>query len=1057
MWLINVALRNPYAILALAIGLCLLSITVVPTMPIDILPDFETPVVVSFFSYQGLPTMDMEKSVTSRVERALTLAGGIEHQESRTVSGAAVIKIFFQPGTDPHAAMNDIVNLEASDMFHLPPGIEWPFTLRSEPANLPVVLAAISGEGLSETELYKIGYYAVRNKMGGLRGVQIPHPFGGKFRQMMVYVDPARLRAYGLSARDVVESLRKANLVLAAGTAKIGDKDYQIHPSNTLLTTDDIEAVPIAVRNNRPIFIRDVGYAKDDAALQYNIVRVNGKRSVYCPLLREPGENTIAVVDRIYEGIRTEIPDMKDRGDIPEAADVTLVSDQSDYIRNAMRNLLYEVGLGAALVTLVVAVFLRQFLPTLAIVVVILLSILIGALAFYFTGNTINVMTLGGLALAVGTVVDVGIVVIENIIRHLRMGKSPLDAARDGSTEVATPVLAGTVTTLAVFIPAIFLAGMIKYLFEPLSVAATMTIGASYFIGMTVIPAFCARFLRRRVESRESRVESDQMGVASDHANSEPSTLNPQPSTLYGRLLAGALRVRWAVILVVALLVGGSLLLLPGIGSELFPDVDAGTFELRLKTAPGTKLEATERLVERIEDTIKQLIPEHEIETIIANIGLPVGKGAGFSTVLSSNSGPDTAYLIVNLTQSGRSTSTKEYVRRLRERLHQDYPREQFLFVSGGIVNMALNEGVPVPIDIQVSAGTIEKCREKAEEVVRAVREIPGAVDVQIAQSLDYPQLDIQVDRTRAKYLGLDQEEVAQTILTALGSSVGYSPTIWIDPATGIDFFMGVQYESNELQSLEDIHNIPLSLKTQDGPITIPLSNIATVKRVTIPAEIAHYNIARVNDVYVNVSGRDVGSVATDVERALSQLPTELGVTLTVRGPVQTMRSGARMLGLGILVATVLVYLVMMAQFRSFVDPMIIMLAVPLGLSGVLAILFVTRTTINIQSLMGTLMMIGVVVNNSILLVEFANQLLERGYGTRAAVLEAAQVRLRPILMTAFVLIASMLPLSIKLAPGGEAMIPLARAVIGGMLVSTFLTLFLVPCVYAVVKKPKTA
>jgi HAE1 family hydrophobic/amphiphilic exporter-1 len=1038
MFLVRFALKNPYAVLAISIGLCMLGLAVMPLMQVDILPDFKTPVVVSYFSYPGLPTMEMEKCVTSRVERALTLAGGIEHQESRTMPGASMIKIFFHPGTNPSSAMNDIVNLEASDMFHLPPGIEFPFTLRSEPANLPVILAAISGEGLSETELYKIGYYAVRNKMGGLQGVQIPHPFGGKFRQMMVYVDPAKLSSLGLSANDVVEALRKSNLVLAAGTVKLGKTEYQVHPVNTLPTTDEIEAVPIAVRNNKPIFIRDVGYAKDDAALQYNIVRVNGKRSVYCPLLREPGENTIAVVDRITEGIAAEIPRMKARGDIPEAAEVTLVSDQSNYIRNAMRNLVYEVVLGAILVVIVVAVFLRRILPTLAIVSVIFLSILIGGLGFYFTGNTINVMTLGGIALAIGTVVDVGIVVVENVIRHLRMGKSPIDAARDGATEVSVPVFAGTITTLAVFIPAIFLTGMIRSLFEPLSVAATMTIGASYFIGMTVVPAFCARFLRQRM------MESHEPSAGEDL---------PESSGLYGRALAGAMQMRWAVVAGAGALVVGSLILLPGIGSELFPDVDAGTFELRLKTIPGTRLEETEKLVARIEDTIKDLIPEQEIETIISNIGLPVGKGAGFSTILSSNSGPDTAYMIVNLKQSGRSTSTREYVKRLRKILADEYPQEQFLFVSGGIVNAALNEGVPAPISVQVSAGTIGKCREKAEEVVEQIRGIPGAVDVQIAQALDYPQFDIQVDRTKAKYLGLDQEEVAQTVLTALGSSVGFAPTIWVDPKTGIDFFMGVQYETNEMNSLDEIRNIPLSLMGKDGPITIPLSNIATIQRVNIPGEVAHYNIARVNDVYVNVSGRDVGSVAADVEKALAELPDELGVTITMRGPVTTMKSGVQMLGTGLIVAAILVYLVMLAQFRSFVDPLIIMLAVPLGISGVLGMLFITGTTINIQSLMGTLMMIGVVVNNSILLVEFANTLRERGYDSHRAALAAAQIRLRPILMTALTLVASMIPLSFHLAPGGEAMIPLARALIGGLLVSTFLTLFLVPCVYSLVKR----
>jgi hydrophobic/amphiphilic exporter-1 (mainly G- bacteria), HAE1 family len=1069
--LINLSLRNPFGVLALSIGLCLLGAAVIPATPIDILPDFEKPVIVSFFSYPGLPTMDMEKSVSSRVERALTLAGRIEHQESRTVPGAAVIKVFFQPGTNPSSAMNDIVNLEASDMFHLPPGIEWPFTLRSEPANMPVVLAAISGEGLSEKELYSIGYYAVRNRMGGLKGVQIPHPFGGKFRQMMVYVDPMKLRAYGLSAQDVVQAMTKANLVLASGTAKIGDTELQLHPINTLPTTDDIDNIVIKVKDGKSVFIRDVGYAKDDSAIQYNIVRVNGKRSVYCPLLREPGENTIAVVDRIYEGIAREIPAMKALGQVPEAADVTLVNDQSSYIRNAMRNLLYEVGLGAILVSVVVWIFLRRLLPTIAICSTIFLSILIGGLGFCMTGNTVNVMTLGGLALAIGTVVDAGIVVVENIMRHLAMGKSRIDAARDGAGEVATPVLAGTITTLAVFIPAIFLSGMIRYLFEPLSIAATLTIGASYFIAMTVVPAFCARFVRAkvlRVKSRESRDEGQEtngIGQSEDESlNPQPSSLIPsQPSslspTLYGRLLNSAMSARYVVLAASVALVAGSVLLLAGIGSELFPEVDAGTFELRLKTRPGTRLEDTEKLVARIEETIGGVggvIPKSDIDAVISNIGLPVGKGAGFSTILSSNSGPDTAYLIVNLKQTGRSTSTQQYVRRLRKRLSADYPKEQFLFVNGSIVNMALNEGVPVPINVQVSAGSIEKCREVAEQLVEKLRPIPGAIDVQIAQSLDYPQLDIQVDRVRAKHMGLDQKEVAETILTAMGSSVGYSPTIWIDPKTGVDFFMGVQYENNEMESLEEISNIPLSLNSVDGPVTIPLSNIATVRRVNIPGEIAHYNITRVNDVYVNVDGRDVGSVAADIERTLAGIEFENGVTVTMRGPVTTMKEGVKMLGFGLIVAAVLVYLVMLAQFKSWLDPLIIILAVPLGLAGVLGMLFITQTTINIQSLMGTLMMIGVVVNNSILLVEFANQLLAKGLSPREAAIKAAEIRLRPILMTSLTLVASMAPLSMHWAPGGEAMIPLARAVIGGMVASTILTLFVVPCVYAMVKHSPT-
>ena len=1044
MFLLRFALRNPHAVWAAAIGLCLLGLSVVPRIPADILPDFKTPVVVSYFSYPGLPTGEMEKSVTSRVERALTLAGRIEHQESRTMPGASLIKIFFQPGANASSAMNDIVNLEASDMFHLPPGIEYPFTLRSEPANLPVVLAAIHGEGLSETELYKIGYYAIRNKMGGLKGVQIPHPFGGKFRQMMVYVDPVKLQSLHLSPADVVHALKQANLVMAGGNIKVGSTDYLVHPINTLPGTEDIDNVPITTRDGHTIFIKDVGYAKDDAALQYNIVRVNGKRSVYCPLLREPGENTISVVDRIYEGIGSEIPKMKEQGDIPAATEVELVNDQSGYIRSAIRNVQYELGIGAILVVLVVGLTLRRFKPSLAVLMVIPLSILIGMLGFYFSGNNINVMTLGGIALAIGAVVNASIVVVENIVRHLDMGKKGIDAARDGASEVAPAVLAGTVTTLAVFIPIIFLSGMIRYLFEPLALAAVLTIGASYVVAMTVVPAFCSRLVTKDRKNSSQKIQD----------KSKDQTEN---DGLFNRLLKFSMRFRVPLITAVVALVGCSYLLYDRIGSELFPAVDAGTFELRVKTTPGTRLEETEKLVEKIEQTIREEIPENEIRNIISNIGLPVGKGAGFSTVLSSNTGPDSAFLITNLKQEGRTTSSLEYVEKLRKVLKKRFPQEQFLFVTGGIINATLNQGVPVPINVQVSAGTVAKCRTAAEKVVQSIQDIDGAVDVQIGQALDYPQLDIKVDRTRASLMGLTQRDIAENVVTALSSSAGIAPMIWVDPKTGVDFFIGVQYENNEMESLDQLRDLPLSVDTEDGPTTVPLSNVAEVDRVNTPGEIAHYNIGRVNDVYVNVSGRDLGSVVKDVEEALTTVDLEEGVSVTLRGPVATMREGALTLGMGLLTAAILVYLVMLAQFRSVIDPMIIMLAVPLGFSGVLGALYLTDTTLNIQSLIGALMMIGVVVNNSILIVDTANQLLKRGKDATQAAIEATCIRFRPIIMTSLVLVASMLPLSIELVPGGEAMIPLARAMIGGMLVSTFLTLFIVPCAYSLIKRSPSA
>ena len=1045
MSLVRNAFRNPYLVSALAAGLCLLGAAVISRIPTDILPDFKKPVIASFFSYPGLPTIEMEKSVTSRVERALTLAGGLERIESRTMPGATLIKIFFEAGTNPSSAMNDIVNLEASDMFHLPPGIEYPFTLRSEPANEPVILAAISGEGLSESELYTIGYYAVRNKMGGLQGVQIPHPFGGKFRQMMIYVDPDKMRSYALSPTDVVDALEKANLVLAGGTLKLGGTDYQVHPINTLQTPKDIDEVVVAVRGGMPIRIGDIGYTKDDAALQYNIVRVNGTRSVYCPMLREPGENTIQVVDRIREGIATEIPAMKARGDMPEAANVTLVNDQSGYIRTAIANLNKEVLLGAGLVALVIFLFLGQIRSSLAVVIIMPLSILVGMLGFYFTGHTLNVMTLGGLALAVGTVVDAGIVVVENISRHLDMGKTSREAAMDGAAEVAGPVFAGTVTTLAIFIPAIFLEGMTSYLFAPLALAATTTIGASFFIAMTVVPVFCGRIMR-------GKKSGDRASAADEVATGGIMGL---VHGIYDNLLKAALKIPVIATLAIAAASVFALTLLPLVGTELFPDVDSGTFEIRIRTTPGTQLEDTERLVAKVEETVKAVIPQNEILALISNIGMPVGKGAGFSTILSSNSGPDSAYLIVNLTTSGRTTSSRDYIRTLRKKLNADFPNERFLFVSGGIINAALNEGVAVPIDLQISGGKLDGIRNIAEDLAKRVQEVPGTADVQVAQMNDYPQLDIQVDRAKAALLGLDQSHIAKNITTALGSSLGFNSIIWVDPSSGTDFFMGVQYETNQVDSLDELRNLPISIPAFEGKpaTTVPLSTIATIQRVNIPGEISHAAIGRVMDVYVNVDGRDLGSVVADIEEIIDGLELPLGYGIEVRGPIATMREGATSLELGLATAVVLIFLVLMAQFRSLLDPFIIILAVPLGLSGVVLVLLLTGTTLNIQSLMGTLMMVGVVVNNSILIVEFANQLLREGRSPVDAAFTAARIRLRPILMTAAVLVASMLPLSFQFAPGNEAMIPLARALIGGMTVSTILTLFLVPCVYALIKR----
>jgi len=590
----------------------------------------------------------------------------------------------------------------------------------------------------------------------------------------------------------------------------------------------------------------------------------------------------------------------------------------------------------------------------------------------------------------------------------------------------------------------LFLTGMVRFLFEPLAVAAALAIAVSYLLAMTLLPAFAARFFR---PAKAPAVPAGNGTVPTPRQVEAAAGRG-----IFGKLLSHVVSTPRRTVAVITLVAAATLLLLPAVGTELFPAVDDGSFEIRLRTLPGTRIEETEKLVAEVEAVIAEVIPKDEILTVLANIGLPVGKGAGFSTILSPNSGPDSAFLVVTLRNEGRGTSTADYVRTLRNTFAERFPRQQFLFRQGGIIQAALNEGAPVPITVQIAAGNLATARAFAEEVVPRVREVPGAVDVQIAQALDYPQLDVEVDRTRASYMGLSQQDVAENILTALGSSVGYAPTIWVDPVSGIDFFLGVQYATNEVENLDAIRNLPLAVETPTGPKNVPLSNLATIRRVNIPGEIAHYNISRVYDVLVNVDGRDVGAVATDIERVLATMDPPAGVTTTFRGPVVTMQEGTASLGWGLALATLLVYLVMLAQFRSFTDPLIIMLAVPLGLAGVVVALFITGTTFNIQSLLGTLMMIGIVVNNSILLVDQANHLLATGLSPHESAVAAGQTRLRPILMTSLTLLASMAPLCFPLAPGSEAMIPLARALVGGMVASTVLTLFLIPAVWVLLR-----
>jgi hydrophobic/amphiphilic exporter-1 (mainly G- bacteria), HAE1 family len=1030
------AIKYPFLIIVICLGIAIVGTVALVRMPVDLFPPINIPVVVIATFYSGMPPQQIETNITNPFERWFTLASGVDHIESRSLPGVSLIKIYFQPGTNADADLSSVSNLAMADLRRLPPGTLPPVVLKFDASSLPVCLITLKGEGLNETQLHDLGQYNVRNQIANVPGASVPQPFGGKYREIMVYVDPFKLQAHQLSPMDVVREVNESNLILPTGDVKIGPFDYDLYSNSQAPTAASINDMPLKSVGQSSVLVGDVGKAVDAQAIQTNIVRVDGQPSVYLPILKQGGDtNTIAVVQGIKDALKHLV-------DIPKQLITKVVFDQSIFVKTAISNLIREGGIGLVLTGLMVLLFLGSLRATAAVFLSIPLSALATFLALSAGGGSVNTMVLGGLALAFSRLIDNSVIVLENIFRHLEMGESPEVAAERGGQEVGLAVLSATLTTSIVFFPVVFLYGVSRFLFMALALAVILSLFASYFVAMTVVPLFCAKLVKSHQADEEVGQGSigARFGFIARRFNSSFEKMLGK----YDRTLSTALLKPVATL---AGLTGISLLCLalyPFLGVSFFPRTDPGQFVINLKAPSGTRVELTEGYVSQVEQIIRGIVPKDELQIIVSNIGITTD----FSAIYTPNSASHTAFVQVSL-KEGHKVGSYEYMRRVREQLGQQLPQLSTYFQSGGLVDAVINLGMPAPIDIQVSGNNLDKIYGVATKIAEPVRALKSVSDVLIPQDIDYPALELDVDREKAGLLGLSQKEIVDNVITALTSNGMIAPNYWIDPKSGNPYMLAVQYPEDQIKSLTDLKQIPLRGAKSTQPTF--LDSVVKLKTIPSPTEVDHYQLFRVIDVYVSPKTQDLGAVAAQVDRIIKQTNLPEGVRVNLRGSVQGMRSSFKSFGIGLILAVVLVYLVLVAQFASWEDPFIILLAIPPGLAGVLLFLLVTGTTLNVMSLMGVVMMVGIVVSNSILIVEFARHLHHEGKPVKEAVSLASRMRLRPILMTSFATVLGMIPMAIGAEPGSEQYAPLARAIIGGLLVSVVVTVYLVPAAYLLV------
>jgi multidrug efflux pump subunit AcrB len=1033
------SLRNPYFIIVVCLIVVVVGLTSLVRMPVDLFPDINIPQVVVATFYSGMPPEQIETDITGRFERFFTLGSGIDHMESRSLAGVSIIKVFFQPGTSADADVSEIANLAMADLRRLPPGTLPPIVQKFDASNLPVALITLKGEGLNETQLRDIGQYTIRNQLAGVPGASVPTIFGGKYRQIMVYVDPGKLQAYQLSPMDVVRAVNNANLILPSGDVKIGPLDYTIFTNSQVRNVSDIDRIPLkTAANGSMVRVNDVGHAEDGSQIQANIVKVDGQRSAYIPILKQGGDtNTIAVVNGIKAAVERLV-------DIPQQLVTNVVFDQSQFVKNAIETLADEGSIGLVLTGVMVLVFLGSLRATIGVFLAIPMSVLAAIIMLYFGGSSINTMILAGFALVFSRLIDNAVIVLENIFRHLEMGEPPAVAAEKGGEEVSMAVLAATLTSSIVFFPVTFLYGVSRFLFSALALAVVLSLFASYFVAMTVVPLFCARFLHAHSGQVGQEGHAAPAPGLAERFNRAFSRRFEQMLVWYENRVRSGLRAPRRLVVAIMALFAVSLVIYPFLGVAFFPRTDAGQFVMNVKAPSGSRIEVTASEVNKIEDMVHKIVDPKDLELVVSNIGVV----PDFAALYTSNAGPHAATVQVALKEK-HNTGSYEYMARMRRAMQRELPHLTAYFQSGGIVDAVLNQGLPAPIDVQLNGSDIDVVFDSAAGLAAEIRKLPGISDVYIPQDVDYPSLRLDIDRERAADLGLNQREVVNNVITALTSNQMIAPSFWVDPRSGNDYMLTVQYPENRIRNLLDLRAIPLHGEHEKDPTM--LDAVTRVTPITSPTEIDHYQIRRVVDIYVNPDGEDLGALANRIDKVIAGTKLPSGVRVNMRGTVQGMRSSFTSFALGLSLALVLLYLILVAQFRSFVDPFLILLAVPTGLTGVLLALFVTGTTLNVQSLMGVLMMVGMVVSNSILIVEFTHRLQEDGMTVLDAVVNSCRIRLRPILMTSLATIIGLVPMALKLGTGSEAYAPLARAIIGGLTVSVALTVFIVPAAYLIV------
>jgi CzcA family heavy metal efflux pump len=1030
--MIKISFKNPYLVLVFAIIVALLAGVLIPRMPVDILPQFKKSAMQIITLYPGMPAKVVEKDITSRMERWTGQSPGIEKQLSKSIMGVSVVTNFYGEDIDPAEAMANSSSYAVSDMYYQPPGTMPPMIQPFDPtASKPLMLLTVSSDVKNGKELYDVAYLNLRQMLSGVKGIVAPAAYGGSLRMIYVYVNPGKMEAMGISQTQVMEAIQKNTTMIPSGVANIGKVNYGVDAKGLIIDVKDFDDIVITYKNGKPIYIKDIGQTKDASAIQTNIARVDGKEQVYLPIFKRPGANTITSV----EAVKRALPGLKER--MPDDVKLNVIFDQSSYVRNSISGL-QNAGLGGLiLVVFVLILFLGNFRSSLIVAISLPLSVLFAFIVLYITGQAINSITLGGLALVLGLLVDNSIVVLENIDRHLKMGKNSFSAAKDAALEVANPVLASTLVIIVVFFPVLFLTGITKFLFSPLAITVAASMVGSYIFALTLIPIMAAFFFKNKLPNSDNKKTKNALGFFQRFID--------KLGAKYKKSLSKTLELRWPILGITVLLLVISLFLLKNSGYELFPQSDVGQMEISVRMESGTRLEDANKTIAEMEQVIRKETGG-DLEQLVANIGVFYDLPAAYTP----NSGTQDAFIGVQLKES-HETSTFEYASRLRKKLREKFPGIELSFNTGGMITAALNEGKPAPIDVQVKGNNLKILREISEKIRDTIATLSSTRDVRVLQRLDQPSKNIDIDRIKAAELGIEPVEAIKNMVSALNSSVTFQKSFWIDERNGNHYYVGVTYPESAIDNRFVLENVGVNSSISEK--TIPFRNFSKITDGTNPVEINHHNLTRAFNVYANAEGKDIGRVSDEIQSIINGMELPSGYEVNFEGEVAIIKDSFGGLGLGLVLAVILAFLIITPLFRSFRKPLIIILAFPFGLIGVALLMWGTGTYLSIQSIMGIIMMVGISVSYGNILVDRINVLMGEGKQKQAAIIEGSSDRFRPVLMTASTTILGLLPTALATNPGSEANVPLAIAVIGGTLMATIITLYIIPIFYSLIAK----